>query len=99
MKGGGTAREGEASEGAFAKPDAGCGDSGGGDEQRAEKIGEVGVVADDEEIFGFGAVVQKLLEVPQSCRGSQRGRVQDLRFVAGFGADQGGGLKAALERA
>jgi hypothetical protein len=53
----------------------------------------------DEEIFASGAVVQELLEVLESGSGGQCGRMQDLRFVAGLGANQGGGLEAALEGA
>ena len=34
-----------------------------GDEQRGEEAGEIGIVADEEQVLGLGAVVEELLEV------------------------------------
>jgi len=56
-------------------------------------------VADEEEVLAFGAIAEKLLEVFEGGVGGEGGGVQDLGFVAGLGADQGGGLEAAFEGA
>jgi hypothetical protein len=56
-------------------------------------------VADDEEVLAFGALAEELLEVFEGSFGGERGGVHDLGFVAGFSADERGGLETALERA
>ncbi len=56
-------------------------------------------MAYDEEIFGVGAVLQEFVEVLEGGGGGEGVGVEDLGFVAGLGADEGGGLEAALERA
>ena len=69
------------------------------DEERSDEDGEVGIVADDQQVLALGALVEELLEVFEGGVGGEGGGVQDLGFVAGLGADEGGGLEAALERA
>jgi len=56
-------------------------------------------VADEEEVLALGALAEEVLEVFEGCFGGERGGVEDLGFVAGLGADERGGLEAALERA
>jgi len=68
-------------------------------EERGEEGGEVGIVADEEEVLGFGAVAEKLLEVANGGLGGEGGGEQDFAVVAGFGADERGGLETALEGA
>ena len=68
-------------------------------EERAEEGGEVGVVADDQHVFALGVVMQQALELLEGGGGGERVGLQNGRLVAGLGADEGGGLQAALERA
>jgi hypothetical protein len=56
-------------------------------------------MADDEEVLHVGAVVQELVEVLESGVGGEGVGVEDLGFVADLGADERGGLEAALEGA
>ena len=56
-------------------------------------------MADEEEVFAVGTLAKKLLKIFESCFGGERGGVENLRFVAGLGADEGCSLKAALEGA
>ena len=56
-------------------------------------------MADEEEVLAIGALAEELLEVFEGGFGGERGGVQDLGLVAGLGADEGGGLEAALEGA
>jgi hypothetical protein len=56
-------------------------------------------VADDEDVLVAAALVEELLEVLEGGFGSQAVGEQDLGFVTGLGADEGGGLEAALEGA
>ncbi len=103
MKDGGAALEVDAGERAFAEADAGGAGGGvvvGADaEEMAEELGDVGVVADDEDVFGGGAVAQKALELGEGGGGSERGGDEDLLLVAGLGGDELGGLLRALEGA
>jgi len=68
-------------------------------EERGEEGGEVGIVADEKKVLGFGAVAEELLEVAEGGLRSEGGGEQDLAVVAGLGADERGGLEAALEGA
>src|SRR5207302_4586670 len=61
--------------------------------------GEIGIVADEEEVLTFGALAEELLEVFEGGGGGECGGVQDLGFVAGLGADQRCGLEGAFEGA
>jgi hypothetical protein len=56
-------------------------------------------VADEEEVFPFGALAEELLKVFEGGVGSEGGGVQDLGFVAHLGADERRGLEATFERA
>lgn len=56
-------------------------------------------MAYDEEIFGVGTVLQEFVEVLEGGGGGEGVGVQDLGFIAGLGADKGGGLEASLEGA
>jgi hypothetical protein len=56
-------------------------------------------VADDKEILAFGVLAKESLKVFEGGIGGERCGVQNLGFVAGLGADERGGLKAALEGA
>ena len=56
-------------------------------------------MADDEKIFAFIALAEELLEIFESRFRGEGGGVENLRFVAGLGAYERGGLEAALERA
>ena len=64
-----------------------------------EELGEVGVVAYDENVLGGGAVAQKPLELGEGSGGGERVRDEELLFVASLGGDELGGLLSALERA
>jgi len=66
-------------------------------DELAEECGEVGVVADDEEVFIGGAFAQQALELREGGGGGESVGDEDFGFVAGLGADQLGGLQAALE--
>ena len=52
-----------------------------------------------EDVFVTSGFVEELLEVLLGGLGGEGVGEEDLGFVAGFGADEGGGLKAALEGA
>jgi hypothetical protein len=54
-------------------------------------------VSDDQEILGVGAVPEELMEVLERSGGGEAFGLKDLGFVAGLGADERGGLEAALE--
>jgi hypothetical protein len=98
LQGGGAAGEAEAREGAFADADSG----GSGccrDEERSDEEGEVGIVADDQQVLGFAAFFEESEEVFEGGGGGQGLGLEDLGFVAGLSADEGGGLEAALEGA
>jgi hypothetical protein len=56
-------------------------------------------VADKEEVFHLGAVVQELVEVAERGFGSECAGEQDFGLVAGLCADERGSLEAALEGA
>jgi hypothetical protein len=56
-------------------------------------------VADDQKVFAIGTVVQERLELSEGGGGGEGVGVQNLGLVAGLGADEGGGLEAAFERA
>jgi hypothetical protein len=68
-------------------------------EQGAEEELQVGVVADDEEVFVIAAGLQKAVEVGDGGFRGEGGGLQDLGLVAGFGGDELGGLERSLERA
>ena len=103
MQHGGAACEADAGKRALAQSDARGG--GGGiviradAEQVAEKLGDVGVVADDENVLRGGPVAEKALELGEGRGGSKRGGDQDFLFVAGLGSNELGGLLGALEGA
>ena len=96
MQGGWTAGDDNAGERTLAKPDFGF-RAGVVYEERAQKEGEVWVVADNEKIFVPGTLVKELLKIFEGCGRGERGGVLNLRFVTGFGADERGSLEAALE--
>ena len=56
-------------------------------------------MADDEDVFGGGALAEKALELREGGGGSERGGDEDLLLVAGLSGDELGCLLAALERA
>ena len=93
----GAAGEAQTGDGTFAEPDLSWA-GGRGDEERSQEVGEVGIVADDQDIFASLMVAQELLEVFEGGRRGESGGLQDGRLVTGLGADEGGGLEAALER-
>jgi hypothetical protein len=93
-----TTREAEASEGAFTEADVGW-ISGSGDQEGSEKCSEVGIVADNEEILGVGAVLEEFLEIFVGGGGGEPVGLEYFGFVAGLGADKRRGLEAALEGA
>ena len=103
MQHGGAACEADAGKRALAQSDARGG--GGGiviradAEQVAEKLSDVGIVADDEDVLVGAAVAQQALELGEG--GGRRKGVGDkqLLLVAGFGGDELGGLLGALEGA
>jgi len=103
LKDGGSSREVDAGERAFAQTNAGGGGRwivvGADAEQVAEKLGDVGVVADDENVLRGGPVAEKALELGEGRGGSKRGGDQDFLFVAGLGSNELGGLLGALEGA
>jgi hypothetical protein len=94
----GTSRENDSCERTFAEADLGFG-AGGWHEERTEEVGEIGIVANDQKVIAAGVFAEKSLEVFEGSFGGERGGVENLGFVTGLGADQGGGLQAALERA
>ncbi len=69
------------------------------DEHRADEVGEVGVVADDENVLVAAALVEELLKVLEGGFGGEAVGEQNLGLVAGLGAYEGGGLEAAFEGA
>jgi hypothetical protein len=56
-------------------------------------------MADYENVFVAAGFVEELLEVLLGGLGDQGVGKQDLGFIAGLGADEGGGLEAAFEGA
>jgi len=74
LKDGGSALQVDAGERAFAQTDAGRG--GGGvvigayTEEMAEELGDIGVVADDENVFVGGTFAQETLELGEVRGGS-----------------------------
>jgi hypothetical protein len=56
-------------------------------------------MTDDEKIFAFRALAEERLEIFEGSVWGESGGMEYLRFVAGLGAYEGGGLQAALERA
>jgi hypothetical protein len=56
-------------------------------------------VAYNKQVLVTSALKEKLLEVAEGGLGGEGIREQNLRFIAGFGADQGSSLKATFERA
>lgn len=56
-------------------------------------------MADDKEVFDGFVLVEELLEVGQGGGGGEGAGEQDLGLVAGLGAEERGGLEAALEGA
>jgi len=92
------AREDDSGDRAFAEANF-CLGAGCGHEKRTEEGSEVGIVADDEKILASGVIAEQFLEVFEGGFGSEGGGVQDLRFVARFGADERCGLETALEGA
>ena len=56
-------------------------------------------MADDEEVFELGAVLEQLLELGEGGIGCEREGWDDPGLVAGLGANQRGGLHGALEGA
>ena len=56
-------------------------------------------MADDQEVLGVGALLEELLESLRVAAGARRVGEEDVGLVAGLGADEGGGLEAALEGA
>jgi hypothetical protein len=102
LKDGGAALKVDAGERAFAQADAWgpglvsvCADT----KELAEELGEVGVVAYDENVLGGGGFAQKALELGEGGGGGEGVGDQDLLFVAGLGGYELGGLLGALERA
>ena len=96
MQGCGATGEAQAGDGAFAEPDLSWA-GGRGDEERSQEVGEVGVVADDQDIFAGLMFAQELLEVFEGGRRGESGGLQDGGLVAGLGTDEGGRLEAAFE--
>jgi len=83
LKGSRAAGEDKAGERTFAQPDYGFGAGGGsgagvGHEERTQEGGEVGVVADEEEVLALGALAEELLEVFEGGFGGERGGVENL---------------------
>ena len=105
---GGAASEVDAGQRALAQTDAGgCGTGveaaggacRGGNEERAEEGGEVGVVADDQQVLVAGVLAQQLAELGEGGVGGKRGGGEDFGLVSHLGADERGGLHAALQGA
>ena len=75
LKDSGAALQVDASERAFAQTDAGGAGGGvviGADtEEMAEELGDVGVVADDEDVFGDGRLAQQALELREGGGGGE----------------------------
>ena len=103
MKDGGAALQVDACERAFTQADAGGGGGwivvGADAEQMAEELGDVGIVADDQDVLVGGALAQQALELGEGGGGGERVGDEDLLLIAGLGGDQLGGLEAALEGA
>ena len=101
MKDGGVALEVDAGKRAFAETDArGGGVVVGADAKKlGEELAEIGVVADDENVFTGGGIAQKALELGEGRARSEGVGDEDLLFVSGLGGDELGGLLGALERA
>ena len=56
-------------------------------------------MADDEYVLGVGALLEEVVEVLERGGRGEGVGVEDLGLIAGLGADEGGGLEAALEGA
>ncbi len=72
---------------------------GRGTDKLSEEGSDVGVMADDEDVFVGGAIAQEALELAIGGGGKKGIGDEDVLLVAGFGGDELGGLLAALERA
>ncbi len=103
MKDGGAACEADAGKRALAQADARGGGGGivirANAEQVTEKLGDVGVMADDEDVLVGAAVAQQPLELGEGGGGGKRVGDEQLLLVAGLGGDELGGLLGALEGA
>jgi hypothetical protein len=103
LENGGAALQVDAGERAFAQADAGG--TGGGvvadaeAEEQSKELGDVGIVADDEDVFVGRALAEEALKLGEAGAGSEGGRDEDLLLVAGLGGDELGSLLAALEGA
>jgi len=97
----------DAGDGGFAKADAGLVRGAGdaevavspGAEDGAEEDGQIGVVADNEDVFVIVEASNQFFkgrEIP--ARAESFGN-EDSGVVSGLGTDERGGLKSALERA
>jgi len=65
----------------------------------AEKVAQIGIVADEQDGILARVFLEELLEVGKAGLGAQRVLFDELAFVAHFISDQGGGLHGAFERA
>ena len=65
----------------------------------AEELGDVGVVAYDENVFVGSALAEEALKLGEAGSGSEGGGDEDFLLVAGFGGDELGGLLGTLEGA
>ena len=102
MKDGSTALQVDASERTFAQADAwgpGCVRVCADAQELAEELGEVGIVAYDEDVLGGGGVAQQALELGEGCGRSKGVGDEDLLLKARLGGDKLGGLQGALEGA
>jgi len=81
----------DAGERAFAQTDAGRG--GGGvvigayTEEMAQELRDVGIVADDEDVFVGGAFTEEALELCERGGRGERWGYENFLLVAGFGGD------------
>jgi hypothetical protein len=86
----------ETSERAFTQADAGGaggGAFGGADtEEMADELGDVGVMADDEDVLKGRAFAQQALELRERGRGGERVGDEDFLLVAGLGGNELSGL-------
>ena len=103
MQDSGAAGEIDAGERAFAQADAGGGGGGvvvGADaEQVAEELGDVGIVADDEDVLKGAGVTQQALKLGEGGGGGEGVGDEQLLLIAGLGGDELGSLLGALEGA
>ena len=96
MKGAWKACAVDTGDGAFAETGA---DAAGGRQERSEEDGEIRVVADDQDVFVLVETADEVVKLLHGGFRRESFRDLDFAFVAGFGADQRGGLQGALERA